>query len=183
MILFNQILETEEEKIASENLPNHFYIEMDNNYKDELHSTSHLWLFPYSDSCNCKEEDFFTYFSSSPFAKLKQDSRLFHSEETVSITLDKIPSVYEFVDIYLIGYKDYKLNSKITFSIKKNSKINYLFGYQQNFINYHTFSKNNGSVENIHIGTFGKVSNGWKFYPVFEEKHMKRREIIDKYIV
>ena len=173
---------SKEIEIASKNLPNSFYLEIDTIYRDALHSASHIWLFPYSNGNYCRKEEVFTYFTKSEFAKYQEQTKDFLAEETILITTSKIPKEYDFIEIYSLGYGDYKLEMEISFStIMKDEKKKHLFGYQKSFNDYSSFYVNNGICSNIDIGTIGRVSDGWKFYPKFLEDNRDRKEIVAKY--
>lgn len=176
MIDFKVKSNEEELKIASENLPDEFYIGIETKYKDSLHSVSHLWLFPYSENVLCSEKDFSTYFSYANYCDVLYRTPNFPKEETIFMKLYNIPLKYNYIDIYAIGYGDCKLSIEIEFCTKK---MKYLFGYKNTFY-YNNLL--NGADFNVLIGTLGRVTNGWKFYPMFKETRKNKNEIIKKYI-
>lgn len=89
------------------------------------------------------------------------------------LLLDKIHSCYEHIDILLHNYSynyDYLRNCEIEFKNLETNEV--LFTY---------FYEADNAVQSIFVGTLAKVSNGWKFYPVFEEYEDDLKDVIKKY--
>ena len=176
MLMPEYIFLDDEMEKASKNLPQDFFMEFEAEYTDTLHSTCHIWLFPYSKEHNSLNEDIGTYYSDTKYSILVTDKKSL-SSEMVLIRLDKIPFFYDFIDIYAIGYSDRKLNATLKFSEKKEKDE--LFSYGKHFGS--VMSLTGGIDCNIFLGTLGRVTDGWKFYPKIEPCRLEKNDIIEKY--
>lgn len=180
MILMDNLIENEELNIASSNLPNEFFVEFSATYTDSIHSTCHLWLFPYSENQNTCDKDIGTYFSDTEFSTFIKKDKKTQEWETQYIKLKNIPNCYDFIDIYAIGYSDRKIRAIIQFSEKHRNERKEIFSYQKSY-EILTGFRVEGITSNILLGTIGRVSDGWKFYPKLQPCELNKDKIIFLY--
>lgn len=158
MIDFNKVKDNEELEDASRTLPNKTKI---------LGIISPIFAFdsffvPYSQSREINSFEILSYNQSHCWGNIFDDF--------CELYFDKVPKHFEFIDLYFqnVYETDFARDCSILFA-KKN---NLLFSY-----NY----KSKNHFNNMFLGTFGRVSNGWKFYPIFKEYNERMDMVLNKY--
>lgn len=140
----------------------------------------YIMLIPYIDYANkffnnedIQEEDIFLYIKETCFATRKGH---FVDTDVVYFDLNKIPLQYNYFDVFVystasIG-KTYM--KEITFSMQEEDMLyKPLFSYKKQFDKF---------LFGVNVGTFGKVDDGWKFYPSFKEALVEDYKILKLYL-
>ena len=91
--------------------------------------------------------------------------------DSFSIFFDEIPDYLQYIDLYLNNDSDDSFLSECTlrFQSEENSKEEDLFCYNFNTTMEH---------KNLFLGTFARVTDGWKFYPKFVEHSIDMKDIL-----
>ncbi len=108
------------------------------------------------------------------YAEERINQSVLKTEDSVLIDFDKIPEKYSFMDSFIFpqGLGTNSVHSVFLNFVQEESKNETtLFEYEKRL----TLSKN---IHGIFLGTFGKVSDGWKFYPKFIDTLMGERKIL-----
>lgn len=79
-----------------------------------------------------------------------------------------------------IGYSDRKIRAIIQFSEKHRNERKEIFSYQKSY-EILTGFRVEGITSNILLGTIGRVSDGWKFYPKLQPCELNKDKIIFLY--
>lgn len=167
--------ELQEIEIASENLPNKFYIlGFIENPNLEF---GYDFLIVGKDKNNLvKYEDVSNYFCgkicqyAKPIDNFEQNFM-----DGYRFNLNKVPSYIQSIDLFFIRQK-FHIVSKATFQFE----VKFLSESKDYLFSYH-FKTEPSNKNNFFCGTFAKVSNGWKFYPKFKNFSEDRSKILQKY--
>ena len=150
-----------EYKIASQNLPEEIYFDCDAIKQNELNSVEmDFILIPFGEDTlvNCNEiihpNQTFQMWGYIDYDILKE------TEKSGYLDFTEIPERINFINLYYHNFNNLYIPLeyfRISFYNTNIITSNYLFSYEYRKERFF----------NLLIGTFGRVSEGWKFYPKF----------------
>lgn len=171
-IFYNQ----EEMNKISENLPSEIFVsalmKMENY---ETTSNIRFLLIPYEEKPKVRTSNMlFLEDEKTEWMEMNSKETIARSEKGINLNTKQIPEEYNFINLCLQNFylgKDREIfmkNCSITF--KAGNKK--LFAY-----NYYPVDH----FKSVFVGTFARVSDGWKFYPKLESYNISFLKLTQNY--
>ncbi len=158
MIDFNNVEQNEELETASKNIPE--ILNITGNVKSDIFQVDvDFFLIPFNSERKIKVEDILFYNHAEQEWGIVSDGLKQNADATCKMYCNKIPEKFDFIDFYFQNYNDDIINNCTISFLDKN--LDKLFSYT-----FQTMMSND--CQSVFLGTFARVSNGWKFYPKFE---------------
>ena len=168
MIEFNFLILNSELDRASENLPSETHVI--GYVKNEENIEYSFFFIGRDESDNIKEQDIIYFRDGDETDYILRDYGIQYFSidyvDSFTIFLDKIPDYLQYIDLYLNNDKDDSILSECI--LRFESKCD-LFCYR--FVTEQEH-------KNLFLGTFARVTDGWKFYPKFLEHSIEMEEIL-----
>lgn len=158
---YDNMEQLDEINIASENLLDEFtiYTSTIPYHKDDKAELD-FYLVPYTQDGNIVEDEILQFPIDKKWACIDKTVTYnnFDIYNEIKFEIEKIPEQIEAIKIFSKNIAKTDLASCIIEFINSETE-EIIFSY-----NYHPTQP----FKNVYVGTFARVSNGWKFYPQFE---------------
>lgn len=163
---------------ASESLINTFRFEMKIETNELLNFKMILVPYQnyndkYSHTKEVNKRDIYIPNHIHPFVEQRINQSILQTRDAIAINFQEIPNEYSFMDLFSFNQDSIgsTMIDKIELRVISEEENIEEFSYRKEY-------KKQNLMYGIHIGTFAKVSDGWKFHPKFINTLMRQNKVL-----